>query len=378
MATRKKTAIRTSNQGADTAAADELLLFIDNTSDLSLMGPSGQGRSVALNAYRKWKKGTYDPEKAVTLFGHLIESGAKRYIKEFANTGDLNRTFSAATRKYAAKTLEGDFRAQVERGEFDHLDKEHGARESRAVREPHDSRRGKPWPDWMILESVYRSEALAPLSKERAYELIDLGYIDASGTWELTRKGERAVDLKTDRVASELHAPQSLHASRGTAGYDDSRELREMLDQSVIVVAGEVKDNNSIDLADHDPVVVALVWDESHGVGHPPAAICVIQSQSAHPNEALEGAVELLTDWADSKGFEINPYGKTWRIADAGDFYGAIKNTKAEDFLENDIQGIDWRFKEKTVRESMPAGRRLGVSEGIVRSKPRARAKRRN
>lgn len=94
MAPKKRSATKGRSKGpaathrapADEHAATELVLYIENTSDLSPDGPRGQGRDVLLNALRKWRKGTYDPTLAVRLFEYLTESGAKRYAKEMGSS----------------------------------------------------------------------------------------------------------------------------------------------------------------------------------------------------------------------------------------------------------------------------------------------------
>jgi len=120
----------------DEHAATELVLFIENTSDLSPDGPRGQGRDVLLNALRKWRKGTYDPERAVTLFGYLVESGAKRYAKEFGSSErEWSTMFNPATRHEAAKQLEASFRNSAQQGEYDQVDTRTGAA-SRGIQRP--------------------------------------------------------------------------------------------------------------------------------------------------------------------------------------------------------------------------------------------------
>jgi len=114
-------------EATDTTAADELVLYIENTSDLSIDGPRGQGRDVLLNALRKWRKGTYDPELAVKLFGYLVESGAKRYAKEFGTEREWSKMFTPATRQEAARQIEAGFRQSAESGEYDHVDVRTGA-----------------------------------------------------------------------------------------------------------------------------------------------------------------------------------------------------------------------------------------------------------
>jgi hypothetical protein len=89
------------------------------------------------------------------------------------------------------------------------------------------------WPDWMILESVEKGHGMSPQAKDRAFELIDLGYIDATGTWQLTAKGKRALTEQATRVdAREGHTVRDYLAidthDRPIAGpfksYSDARQ----------------------------------------------------------------------------------------------------------------------------------------------------------
>ena len=81
--TKRAVTVQAHREPADEHAATELVMYIENESDLSPDGPSGQGRSAMLNMLRKWKNGTYDSTLAVRQFAYLTESGAKRYAKEF-------------------------------------------------------------------------------------------------------------------------------------------------------------------------------------------------------------------------------------------------------------------------------------------------------
>lgn len=112
---------RGSRGAVDEHAATELVMYIENESDLSLDGPRGQGHSILLNALRKWKKGKYDSVLAVKLFSYLTESGAKRYAKEFDSERNWSSIFNVPTRTEAARQLEASFRADVEAGEYDHV-----------------------------------------------------------------------------------------------------------------------------------------------------------------------------------------------------------------------------------------------------------------
>ena len=55
-----------------------------------------------------------------------------------------------------------------------------------------EARRQTKWSDWDVLDAVERHHGMTPEAKDRALELVDLGYIDATGTWELTPRGRRA------------------------------------------------------------------------------------------------------------------------------------------------------------------------------------------
>lgn len=107
---------------ADEHAAHELVVFIDNTSDLSLGGPRGQGHDIVKNLVRKWRKGQYDFEKSVKLMQYLTESGAKRYAREFDDASRWHQIFSPATRRLAARELADQFRQSAEAGEYDDMD----------------------------------------------------------------------------------------------------------------------------------------------------------------------------------------------------------------------------------------------------------------
>ncbi len=131
----------------DEQAAHELVLFIENESDLSPDGPSGQGRSVLLNALRKWRSGTYDSTRAVQLFAYLAEAGAKRYAKEFGSSEkEWSTMFTPATRHEAARQLEASFRNSAEQGEYDKIDTGRGARET--VETHVEARRGDSKPKY--------------------------------------------------------------------------------------------------------------------------------------------------------------------------------------------------------------------------------------
>jgi hypothetical protein len=52
------------------------------------------------------------------------------------------------------------------------------------------------WSDALILGTVRSHGLMTPEAQERAYELVDAGYIDAAGTWKLTDAGHRLADTE--------------------------------------------------------------------------------------------------------------------------------------------------------------------------------------
>jgi hypothetical protein len=98
----------------DEEAASELKLYIDNTAEL--MGPGSQGDAIRKNLRRKIAKGTFDLERSVDAWMYLVESGAKRYEREFGTPGTWHQMFSVPTRRAVARELAEDF--QSESGEM--------------------------------------------------------------------------------------------------------------------------------------------------------------------------------------------------------------------------------------------------------------------
>jgi hypothetical protein len=106
----------------DEAAAEALELWIDNTAELSPAGPRGQGREIVKNLIRKIRKGTYDPKQAPKLWGYLMESGAKHYVKESGERTPWHVKFNTATRAALAERYARQFEQDYEAGEYDHVD----------------------------------------------------------------------------------------------------------------------------------------------------------------------------------------------------------------------------------------------------------------
>lgn len=105
-----------SGGSADEHAARELDIYIDNTQALE-----NQRVSIIKNLLLKKRKGQYDPDKAVKLWGYLVTNGAKLYAKEFSSGSDWSRIFTPATRRLTAQALEIHYSAAMDGGEYDHL-----------------------------------------------------------------------------------------------------------------------------------------------------------------------------------------------------------------------------------------------------------------
>lgn len=101
----------------DQTAATELELYIDNDADLYRQ----QRQPILKNLMTKKSKGIYDRAKAVKLYCYLMESGAKKYAKEFGNPNDWSRMFSPGTRKRAAEAFVEAFETEAESGNYDNF-----------------------------------------------------------------------------------------------------------------------------------------------------------------------------------------------------------------------------------------------------------------
>lgn len=90
----------------------ELKIYIDNDYQLY----SGQRKSIVDNLLKKKNAGKYDSAKSVKLWEYLVESGAKKYAKEFGGT--WHSMFSVADRKQVARELRDDFEDAHRLGEY--------------------------------------------------------------------------------------------------------------------------------------------------------------------------------------------------------------------------------------------------------------------
>jgi hypothetical protein len=102
----------------DEHAATELELYIDNDGDLYRQ----QTTSILKNLATKKARGTYKHDLAVKLFGYLMESGAKKYAREFGTPDQpWHKMFDAPTRRAVAERFTKSFETEYALGNYDRL-----------------------------------------------------------------------------------------------------------------------------------------------------------------------------------------------------------------------------------------------------------------
>lgn len=101
----------------DTHAAKELELFVENDADLYRQ----QYTPINKNLITKMARGVYDHGKAVKLFGYLMESGAKKYARQYSVGNDWHQIFSPATRKSVAELFARHFEVEAKLGNYDNF-----------------------------------------------------------------------------------------------------------------------------------------------------------------------------------------------------------------------------------------------------------------
>lgn len=98
--------------------ARELELFIDNDSALYRQ----QHTPILKNLATKKARGIYVHSKAVKLFMYLVESGAKKYAREFGSPGvPWHVMFPVPVRKQVAEDLTNSFETEYDLGNYDNL-----------------------------------------------------------------------------------------------------------------------------------------------------------------------------------------------------------------------------------------------------------------
>lgn len=310
MATRKKktTGKRSAphRDPADEHATTELVLYIENTSDLSPDGPSGQGHSVLLNALRKWRKGTYDPALAVRLFEYLAEAGAKRYAKEMGSSpSEWSTMFNPATRQEAARQLEASFRSSAESGEYDHVDTRIGgpreeageaAREPSVQAAPHDDDERD-----MRKVAVYDEEALKLMQNWTGGQSDPLYAISSSGGWNYAWVFTDAiVNIDSDLSRVKKLGRNKFQLGKGTfskADIDELHYIRDALQMALDSPESELVDETPHHVADFNTLDDLVEHAAQEGATH--AIVAGANTQIFYPRGG-QHPYETATVWRKS------------------------------------------------------------------------------
>lgn len=85
----------------DEQAARELSLYIENEYDL-VGAPNSQGKAIEKNLLKKIKNGTFNLELSEKAWMYLMETGAKKYCKEYADAREWSKVFNKPTRELVA------------------------------------------------------------------------------------------------------------------------------------------------------------------------------------------------------------------------------------------------------------------------------------
>jgi hypothetical protein len=98
--------------------ARELMLYIENDANLHRQQHTPIIKSLATKKARS----QYKHDLAVKAFGHLVESGAKKYAKDFGSPNQpWHKMFDTATRKLVAEQLTRGFEDEFKLGNYDSL-----------------------------------------------------------------------------------------------------------------------------------------------------------------------------------------------------------------------------------------------------------------
>jgi hypothetical protein len=101
----------------DHHAATELELYVDNDGDLYRQ----QYQPILKNLATKKARGIYQHHLAVKLFMYLMESGAKKYAKEFSVGTDWSTMFNVPTRLEVAERFAKHFETEYDTAAYNHL-----------------------------------------------------------------------------------------------------------------------------------------------------------------------------------------------------------------------------------------------------------------
>lgn len=96
----------------DVDAVREIELFIEN--DYQLF--RSKTNPILINLTKKFKKGTFDINKAAKLFRFLIDLGMKKYHKEYGSGKDWHKLLSTHDRQYLAEQMAKHTLIELESG----------------------------------------------------------------------------------------------------------------------------------------------------------------------------------------------------------------------------------------------------------------------
>jgi hypothetical protein len=98
-------------EAPDEQAARELSLYIENEYDL-VGAPNSQGKAIEKNLLKKIKAGTFNLALSEKAWMYLMETGAKKYCKEYADSKDWSKVFNKPTRELVAHEFATTFAAE--------------------------------------------------------------------------------------------------------------------------------------------------------------------------------------------------------------------------------------------------------------------------
>ena len=209
--------------------ADELVLFIDNDSDLY----HSQYLPIIKNLMRKRGAGVYDHEKSVKLWMYLVDRGAKKYMEEVGTGYGLkwHEAFPKDVRLTAARQLADHFQNEADTGAYD----EYLPKKYQKKAEAKKPQRGTPdWHQHRISVDTVRNPAKEIMGGPSAAEAEDtlrtkFGYSDE----EIQKLKESVSD---DAVGSISHG--TLRAEDLIPSFMTELEMRNP------EVAQKIKDDN--------------------------------------------------------------------------------------------------------------------------------------
>ena len=211
---------------SDTHAATDLELYINNDAQLHRT----QHVPILKNLATKKVRSQYKHDLAVKLFGYLVESGAKKYAKEFGSPNQpWHKMFDVPTRKLVAEELTRAFEGEFELGNYDDLLPKKYQKEMLKKQHlvPHHATKKVKWkvPEgikvaWSPVNQAYFAlwPASAPLNKQ---QVLKIAGTDEMHSWLREKYG-----APYGRVgASRSHSTVSSASARKKSQAQLDREI---------------------------------------------------------------------------------------------------------------------------------------------------------